>query len=127
MGYQLRPGGKNALNRLAEEVYDFGPAGSSTSAPSSSDNTLQSLISGNRTVRRPELRKLVPLSDTTIYELERRGEFPKRFYLTPKCVVWPLMDVLEWIEERRLASQDERPADTPVPDVHRRKARPTCN
>jgi prophage regulatory protein len=26
-----------------------------------------------RTVRRPELRKIVPLTDTTIYEMERHG------------------------------------------------------
>ncbi|WP_290482713.1 helix-turn-helix transcriptional regulator, partial [Hyphomonas sp. UBA3601] len=54
-----------------------------------------------RTVRRPELRKLVPLSDTTIYELEQKGEFPQRFYLTPRCVVWPLAEVLEWIDAQR--------------------------
>ena len=29
-----------------------------------------------RAVRRRELRKIVPLADTTIYEMERRGEFP---------------------------------------------------
>ena len=43
-----------------------------------------------RAVRRRELRKIVPLADTTIYEMERRGEFPQRFYLTSKCVVWDL-------------------------------------
>ena len=29
-----------------------------------------------RTIRRNELRLLVPLADTTIYEMEQRGEFP---------------------------------------------------
>jgi prophage regulatory protein len=28
-----------------------------------------------RTIRRNELRRIVPLADTTIYELELRGEF----------------------------------------------------
>jgi len=41
-----------------------------------------------RTVRRPELRKIVPLANTTIYEMEQRGEFPRRFFLTSRCVVW---------------------------------------
>ena len=27
----------------------------------------------NRTVRRPELRKIVPLANTTIYEMEHHG------------------------------------------------------
>ena len=34
-----------------------------------------------RTIRRHELRRLVPLADTTIYMLEKNGQFPKRFYL----------------------------------------------
>lgn len=35
-----------------------------------------------RTVRRQQQREIVPLADSTIYEMEQRGEFPKRFYLT---------------------------------------------
>jgi hypothetical protein len=35
-----------------------------------------------RTIRRHELRLIVPLADTTIYEMEKRGEFPRRFNLT---------------------------------------------
>lgn len=53
-----------------------------------------------RTVRRPELRKIVPLADTTIYEMEQRGGFPRRFYLTSRCVVWDLAEVEACIEER---------------------------
>lgn len=44
-----------------------------------------------RTIRRQELRQIVPLAETTIYEMERRGEFPRRFNLTPRCVVWDLV------------------------------------
>lgn len=40
-----------------------------------------------RTTRRTELRQIVPLADSTIYEMERRGEFPQQFFLTPRCVV----------------------------------------
>jgi predicted DNA-binding transcriptional regulator AlpA len=42
----------------------------------------------------------VPLADTTIYEMERRGEFPRRFNLTPRCVVWNLTEVEAWIEHQ---------------------------
>jgi hypothetical protein len=31
-----------------------------------------------RTIRRQELRQMVPLADSTIYEMEQRG-FPRRF------------------------------------------------
>lgn len=40
-----------------------------------------------RAIRRTELRQIVPLADTTIYEMEQRGDFPRRFYLTSRCVV----------------------------------------
>jgi prophage regulatory protein len=54
-----------------------------------------------RTIRRTELRQIVPLADSTIYEMERRGEFPRRFVLTPRCVVWDLAEVMTWLESRR--------------------------
>ena len=77
-----------------------------------------------RTVRRAELRRIVPLADTTIYELEQRGEFPRRFNLTPRCVVWDLAEVEAWIEERRRASDASLIARSPSPDVRQRRARP---
>jgi predicted DNA-binding transcriptional regulator AlpA len=46
-----------------------------------------------RTIRRGELRQIVPLADSTIYEMEQRGEFPRRFALTTRCVVWDLSEV----------------------------------
>lgn len=73
-----------------------------------------------RTIRRHELRQIVPLAETTIYEMERRGEFPRRFNLTPRCVVWDLAEVEAWIEERKQAPR----ANAAKPDVHLRKTRP---
>lgn len=63
-----------------------------------------SLLSGARTIRRPELHQLVPLSDSTIFDLEQRGEFPRRFFISERCVVWNLAEVEAWLEERRRAS-----------------------
>ncbi|ASG21815.1 MULTISPECIES: helix-turn-helix transcriptional regulator [Nitrospirillum] len=77
-----------------------------------------------RVIRRPELRKIVPLADTTIYEMEQRGEFPKRFFLTPRCVVWDLTEVETWLDERRRASDADVVRRAPAPDVRRRRARP---
>lgn len=73
-----------------------------------------------RTIRRRELRQMVPLAETTIYEMERRGEFPRRFNLTPRCVVWDLAEVEAWIEERKQAPR----GGISKPDVHLRKTRP---
>jgi len=77
-----------------------------------------------RAVRRRELRKIVPLADTTIYEMERRGEFPQRFYLTSKCAVWDLDEVEQWLTARRAASSSGRIRRGPDPDVRYRRRRP---
>ena len=77
-----------------------------------------------RTIRRHELRQIVPLADTTIYDMEQRGEFPQRFYLTSRCVVWDLSEVEAWLEERRRASRAKPVKRAPMPDVQLRKTRP---
>src|ERR1700681_2764892 len=77
-------------------------------------------ISVRRTIRQHQLREMVPLADSTIYEMERRGEFPRRFALSPRCVVWDLAEVETWLASRR---------STPIaraqsPDVKQRRSRP---
>ena len=51
-----------------------------------------------RTIKKPELRQMVPLADSTIWEMEQKGQFPKRFLLTPRCVVWDLAEVEAWLK-----------------------------
>ena len=85
---------------------------------------LQSTLPFRRTIRRTELRQLVPLADTTIYDMEKRGEFPRRFNLTARCVVWDLAEVEAWIAARRQASNSNQLKRAPSPDVRQRKRRP---
>ena len=73
-----------------------------------------------RSIRRHELRQLVPLADTTIYDMEQRGDFPKRFALTARCVVWDLAEVEAWLAARRVTPVVRAPS----PDVRQRKFRP---
>lgn len=77
-----------------------------------------------RIIRRTELRQIVPLADTTIYDMERRGEFPRRFNLTSRCVVWDQAEVEAWVEARRQATNTALLKRAPTPDVRRRKRRP---
>jgi prophage regulatory protein len=77
-----------------------------------------------RTLRRKELRLIVPLGDTTIYEMGRRGEFPRRVNLTPRCVVWDFAEVEAWIDQRRKDSEARLASVAPSPDVRVRMARP---
>lgn len=73
-----------------------------------------------RTIRRDELRTIVPLSDSTIYEMEKKGSFPNRFNLTARCVVWDYDEVQAWLLTKKEAPKQ----DTHHPDVNKRKARP---
>ena len=77
-----------------------------------------------RTIRRQELHQIVPLAETTIYAMEQRGEFPRRFALTVRCVVWDLEEVEAWIEERKQASRSTHSSAPAGPDVRQRRYRP---
>lgn len=83
---------------------------------------VSSAPSFRRTIRRTELHKMVPLSGTTIYDMERRGEFPSRFNLTSRCVVWDLAEVEAWIEAHRQVSANAQMKRAPSPNVRQRKA-----
>ena len=53
-------------------------------------------------------------------EMEQRGQFPRRFLLKPRCVVWDLTEVEAWLALR--GAQPIRRA--PAPDVRKRITRP---
>lgn len=57
--------------------------------------------SGKILINRRTLLTMIPLSDRTIYNMEKRGEFPRRIVLTSRNVAWDLAEVENWIEERR--------------------------
>jgi prophage regulatory protein len=73
-----------------------------------------------RMIRRHQLREMVPLADSTIYEMEQRGQFPRRFALSPRCVVWDLAEVEAWLALRRAVPVDRAAA----PNVRLRRKRP---
>src|ERR1700733_2625319 len=73
-----------------------------------------------KTIRRQQLREMVPLADSTIYEMEQRGEFPRRFALSPRCVVWDLAEVETWLASRRAKPIIRAQS----PDVRQRRSRP---
>lgn len=50
-----------------------------------------------RLIRIADVRKLVPVSERTLYRMIDRGEFPKPRKLGG-LLVWPLSKVREWIE-----------------------------
>ena len=54
-----------------------------------------------RAIVRTQLRRIVTLDATSLEEMERRGEFPRRFPLARRCVVWDLTEVEAWLAERQ--------------------------
>lgn len=52
-------------------------------------------------LRKEELIKLVPLSFYAIDKLEKDGDFPKRFSLTPRIVAWNRDEVESWLDARQ--------------------------
>lgn len=52
-------------------------------------------------INRKKLLAMIPLSDRAIYNLEKRGDFPKRIALTSRNVAWDLHEIEAWIESRK--------------------------
>ncbi|WP_317929091.1 helix-turn-helix transcriptional regulator [Halioxenophilus sp. WMMB6] len=52
-------------------------------------------------INRKTLLGIIPLSDRAIFDMEKRGEFPRRIVLTSRNVAWDLEEVENWIRSRR--------------------------
>lgn len=57
-------------------------------------------LSPEELILRPERKRLVPLSDTTVWRMERRGKFPRRIAISDKRVAWRRSEIEAWLEER---------------------------
>lgn len=56
--------------------------------------------SPDRIVRAQEVQNLTGLSRTTLWRLERRGDFPARVTLSSSNVGWRLSEIQRWIQSR---------------------------
>ena len=52
-----------------------------------------------------EVRRLVPLARSTIFNMEKNGKFPRSKFITPNRRVWFEDEIVEWQEH----GLDERP------------------
>ena len=50
-----------------------------------------------------QVAELVGLSRTTIWRLERSGQFPRRRQVSTKAVRWNQAEILDWINSRPVA------------------------
>lgn len=72
----------------------------------------QRLPPGRILINRKQVRQKLPLCDLTILEMEKRGEFPRRFLIGRNVVVWDLAEVEAWIERQQLADAQGKPPGT---------------
>jgi prophage regulatory protein len=56
-------------------------------------------------INKRTLLAMIPLSEKAIYNMEQRGEFPRRIALTSRNVAWDLADVEAWIADRKACGQ----------------------
>lgn len=52
-------------------------------------------------INRKTLHDMIPLSERAIYDMEQRGEFPKRIALTTRNVAWDSGEVAAWVQARK--------------------------
>jgi prophage regulatory protein len=66
---------------------------------------------GQIIIRKPEVRARTGLSDSGIWRLEKRGDFPARVLLSPGgiAVGWYLQEVKNWCASRPRASGPRPP------------------
>ncbi|QBC42112.1 helix-turn-helix transcriptional regulator [Iodobacter fluviatilis] len=66
-------------------------------------------------INRKKLLAMIPLSERTIFNMEQRGEFPRRIVLTSRNVAWDLAEIEGWIAERKLSrAHPLRPGFIPI-------------
>ncbi len=69
---------------------------------------------GRVLINRKQLKQKVPLCERTILDMEKRGDFPRRFSVTPRLVVWDLAEIDAWIARQyKAAVQQPAPGSSP--------------
>ena len=61
----------------------------------------------NEYLRWPRVRQLTGLSRSTVWRLEKSGQFPARRKLSANSVGWSLIDLQDWMQSRNAAATQE--------------------
>jgi len=52
-------------------------------------------------IRASELRRLLGISESTLWRMRQRGEIPAPIYLSARIIAWEKQVISDWIKERR--------------------------
>jgi prophage regulatory protein len=94
-----------SLDRRQPSVIDVPQAGST--ALSYGQDVSANRVAQIKLLRFPAVRERTGLSRSTIWRLERRGDFPKHHRIAPNVVAWVEQEVLSWIQQRVSAAAIE--------------------
>ena len=61
----------------------------------------------NEFLRWPRVRQLTGLSRSTVWRLEKNGQFPARRKLSANSVGWSLIELQEWMQSRNAAATQD--------------------
>lgn len=61
----------------------------------------------NEFFRWPRVRQLTGLSRSTVWRLEKSGQFPARRKLSANSVGWSLIELQEWMQSRNAAATQD--------------------
>jgi len=61
-------------------------------------------------IRLPTVKKLTGFSTSTIYDMAKKGAFPRQVCIGGRSVAWIKAEVLQWSNERIQASRGDQSA-----------------
>ena len=61
----------------------------------------------NEFLRWPRVRQLTGLSRSTVWRLEKSGQFPARRKLSANSVGWSLIELQAWMQSRNVAAPQD--------------------
>ena len=86
--------------RSLDRVGEGSPVAPRSAPAQSAQASPSGRILPRKLLRFPVVREMTGLSRSTIWRLERRGEFPKHHRIAPNVVAWVEEDVSDWIQLR---------------------------
>lgn len=85
----------------------------STSAPGRTA-TVTSAAPPLKLIRFPVVRERTGLSRSTIWRLERRGDFPRHYRIAPNVVAWVDEEISEWIRTKAVHTTAQTRTGSPL-------------
>ena len=63
-----------------------------------------------RLLKRQQVEEITTLSRSSIYDMIKRGVFPKPIKIGERAVAWREADIIAWMDARMTAASDEEVA-----------------